>query len=128
MDNMQQYLKPGIQESRKYTIKNSDLASTLKTGDIPYVATPSLIILMEQVICDFIHNKMPSEYTSVSAEINIKHLIPLAERETITCSVHLKFVEDDKLFFDFALFNEDKEIVAIGAHERFIVIKDKFPK
>ncbi|MCW3804866.1 thioesterase family protein [Plebeiibacterium marinum] len=127
MEAILHYLKPGIQHSKDYTIQNEDLASSLKTGDIEYVATPSLIIFMEKTICEFIHERIPPEYTSVSAEINIKHMEPMALGEEIKCTIHLKFVEKEKLFFDFALFNKNKDIVAIGAHERFIVLKHQFP-
>ncbi|TLX78274.1 hypothetical protein E9993_00930 [Labilibacter sediminis] len=123
---MEQYLKPGLHISEKHIVKNEELATSLNTGDIPYVATPSLIILMEQVICNYIHKRIPAEYTSVSAEINIKHLMTVEEHKEITCSVHLKFAEEQKLFFDFAIFNEDEDIVAIGAHERIIVKKETY--
>ncbi len=127
MEGVSHYLKQGIQHSKDFIVKNVDLASFLKTGDIDYVATPTLIVFMEKVICELIHDRIPPEYTSVSAEINIKHLLPIGLDQKVLCSVHLKFVEEDKLFFDFAFFNDEKEIVAIGAHERFIVLKDQFP-
>ncbi len=125
---MENFLKPGIKGSERYTISHNDLASTLKTGEIAYAATPALIILMEKTICNVIQERIPTQYTSVSAEINIKHLIPLAEGDEVNCSVHLKFVEENKLFFDFAIFNDQKDIAAIGAHERFLVNKEEFSK
>lgn len=128
MNSIQQLLKPGIKETREHIFTKKELASHLKIGNIDLVATPALIILMEQVISDLIHERIPSEYTSVSAEINIKHLLPLSEGDTVVCSVHLKFVEEYKLFFDFAIFNKDKDITAIGAHERVIVRKDELSK
>ncbi len=127
MKAVSHYLKKGIQHSKDFIIKKEELASFLKTGDMDYVATPSLIVFMEQVICELVHERIPPEYTSISAEINIKHLIPVSINTSITCSAHLKFIDQEKLFFDFAFFNKEKDIVAIGAHERFIVIKNKFP-
>lgn len=121
-------LKPGLHISKKYLITEQDLASTLKTGDVPFAATPALIIMMEKIICDKIHHLIPSNNTSVSAEINIKHLLPLSVNDEVTCSVHLKFVEDNKLFFDFAVFNVNEDIAAIGAHERIIVDKNEYLK
>ncbi|MCW3787031.1 thioesterase family protein [Plebeiibacterium sediminum] len=128
MEEVGHYLKQGIHHSKEFIIKREELASFLKTGDMDFVATPSLIVFMEQVVCELVHERIPPEYTSISAEINIKHLIPVNIDSTITCSAHLKFVDQEKLFFDFAFFNNEKDIVAIGAHERFIVLKSKFPK
>ncbi len=127
MDVFNQYLKQGFQHSKEFVVKKEELASNLKTGDIEYIATPSLIIFMEKVICELIHERIPEMYTSVSAEINIKHLLPIGINEKVSCSVHLKFIEGEKLFFDFAFFKDNKDIIAIGAHERFIVKKDEFP-
>ena len=121
-------LKPGLHLSHKFIIEEKDLASALKTGDVPYVATPSLIILMEKVICDMLHERLGDQYTSVSAEINIKHILPLQTGEEVTCSVHLKFAEENKLFFDFAFFNVEEDIAAIGAHERIIVNRIEYVK
>ncbi len=127
MIEFNQYLKQGFQHSKDFFVKKEELASYLKTGDIEYIATPSLIIFMEKVICELIDERIPEEFTSVSAEINIKHLLPIGKEEKISCSVHLKFIEEEKLFFDFAFFNEQKDIIAIGAHERFIVKKETYP-
>ncbi|WP_044262568.1 thioesterase family protein [Saccharicrinis fermentans] len=96
---MDTQLKPGLHLSKKFNISENDLASTLQTSKVPFAATPSLIILMERVICEMISTHVPETYTSVSAEINIKHLIPVAAGDQVSCSVHLKFVEDTKLFF-----------------------------
>lgn len=126
MMQIEHYLKPGLHISEKHTVKLAELASSLKTGDIPFIATPSLIILMEQVICKLIHERIPPEYTTVSAEINIKHMLSIAEGSEVTCSIHLKFAEEQKLFFDFAIFNNDEDIAAIGAHERVMVKKEDY--
>ncbi len=119
-------LKPGLHHSEKFVITESDLASKQKTGDVAYASTPSLIVYMEKVVCGMIHSHINDSSTSVSAEINIKHLIPIPEGTEITSSVHLKFAENNKLFFDFAIFNNKEDIIAIGAHERIIVPKDVF--
>ncbi len=98
-------LTPGLSLSQTYTIGEQDLASTLKTSLVSYASTASLIILTEKVICTLVEDLIGNEYTTVSAEINVKHLIPIAAGVELTCSVYLKFVDNDNLFFDFAIFN-----------------------
>lgn len=123
---MNNKLTPGLSLSQKYTIGEQDLASTLKTSLVAYASTASLITLTEKVICALIEDLIGIEYTTVSAEINVKHLIPIAVGVELTCSIYLKFVDNDNLFFDFAIFNNDEDIVAIGAHERVIVKIDEY--
>ncbi len=126
MTGIEHYLKPGLHHSDNHTLKEKELASTVKIGNVDVVTTPALIVLLEQVICNIIHERIPPEYTTVSAEINIKHLIPVFKNAEVTCSIHLKFVEKEKLFFDFAIFDTNKDIIAIGAHERYVIAKNKF--
>jgi len=123
---MKNSLNPGLHISEKHFITKNELTTTLQSGDLPIAATPALIIIMEQVACKLIHKRISTDFTTISAEINIKHMLKIAEGDEITCSVHLKFAEDQKLFFDFAIFNTNKDIAAIGAHERFIVKKQDF--
>ena len=123
---MNSKLTPGLRLSQTYTIGEQDLASTLKTSLVNYASTTSLIILTEKVICDLISVLIGHEYTTVSAEINVKHLIPIALGVELTCSVYLKFVDNNNLFFDFAIFNKQEDMVAIGAHERVIVKIDAY--
>ncbi len=123
---MNNKLTPGLSLSQKYIIGEQDLASTLKTSLVAYASTASLITLTEKVICALIEDLIGIEYTTVSAEINVKHLIPIAVGVELTCSIYLKFVDNDNLFFDFAIFNREEDIVAIGAHERVIVKIDEY--
>lgn len=123
---MNKKLTPGLSLSQKYTIGEQDLGSTLKTSQVAYASTPSLIIQTERVICTLLEDLIDPEYTTVSAEINVKHLIPIAAGVELTCSVYLKFVDHDNLFFDFAIFNNEEDLVAIGAHERVIVKIDTY--
>ncbi len=122
---MQHDLKPGLHLSKKYSIEDKDTVINLKTGDVHQAATPSLIILLEKVIYEMISERISDQFTTISAEINMKHLLPLCVGENVTCSVHLKFAEDNKLFFDFAVFNFDEDIAAIGAHERILIKKEE---
>lgn len=119
-------ISSGIQLSEKSKVTEVQLSSSIDTGDIPYISASSLIMKMEQVACNLIHQKLPENHTTISIEINFKQTIPIKLNEEITCSVHLKFIDEDKLFFDFALFNQSNNIIAIGAHEREIINKNEY--
>ncbi len=118
--------KPGIRLSQKFTIQDKELASSLFHNDINFVSTSSLVHRMEETTVNLLKENLPKNLITISVEINIKHTIKVKKDEEITCSVHLKFAEANQLFFDFAFFNTEKEIVAIGAHERKIVDKQQF--
>lgn len=119
--NMKKKLTPGLNLTQTYTIGEEDLASNLKTSRVAYASTASLIIMMEKSIGVMLNDLIGKDFTTVSAEINIKHITPVPAGTEISCSVHLKFIDENKLFFDFAVFDKEEEMLAIGAHERAIV-------
>ncbi len=118
---MNHLLKTGLNYSLTKKFSNEDTAKELNIGNIPFVSTPSLILLMEQTCHELISSYADPEYASINAEINIKHTIPVKINEIITSKIHLKFIDGNTLFFDFAMINEQDEAVAIGAHERMII-------
>ncbi len=120
--------KPGIRNSQQFTVQQEELASSLFQNDIEYITTSSLLLRMEQTTVDMLKEKLPEDMITISVEINAKHILKAKLYDELICSIHLKFAEDNKLFFDFAFFNSDKEIIAIGAHERKIVKKTEFIK
>ncbi len=122
---MKHLLKTGLNYSLTKKFSIEDTAEKLNIGNIPVVTTPSLILLMEQTCHELITSYVAPEYISINVETNIKHSIPVYCDEIITSKIHLKFIDTNNLFFDFALINEKGDAVAIGAHERIIVkIKD----
>lgn len=123
---MKNSLKRGLSFSIEKKFTEDQLASTLNVGDVPFVSTPSLLILMEQTCNSLLSGNLDSNETSISAEINIKHTKPVASNQEVKCAVHLKFVDDEKLFFDFVLTDKHKDVIAIGAHERIIINKNSF--
>lgn len=114
-----------IQEGLRHTVvklvSKEDLASTVGTSKKDSLSTTSLVLFIERTISSLIEPYLMDDEASVSSEINIKHFRPAYENESVRCIVHLKFVEKHKLFFDVAVFNEEHNEIAIGAHSRSIV-------
>lgn len=114
-----------IQEGVRHTVvkivSNEDLASTVGTSKQKSLSTTALVLFIERTISSLMEPYLSEDEASVSSEINIKHFRPAFENESVRCIVHLKFVAGHKLFFDVAVFNEEHNEIAIGAHSRSIV-------
>lgn len=121
---MNNSLKQGMNLSLKKMITDRLIAANQDLGDNHYASTPSLLLLMEQTCNVLLDKHLPKEHTSITAEINIKHTKPILIDQTVTTSVHLKYIDDEKLFFDFVLMDDENDVIAIGAHERIIVDKN----
>ncbi|WP_430809942.1 MULTISPECIES: thioesterase family protein [unclassified Carboxylicivirga] len=119
-------LSVGSQIEKDIIVQKSDLATSLKTGQVPFISTAAIIVYMEQCCVELIHPSLPIGYDTVSTEMNVRHLHPAQAGETLICRAHLKFLEDKKLFFDVAMLNKKGESIGIGAHERYIVCHKSF--
>jgi predicted thioesterase len=114
-------IQEGLRQTVVKTISNAELASTIGTSRSTTLSTSALILFIEKTISSLIGPYLTEEETSVSSEINIKHFRAAKENETIRCTVHLKYVENNKLFFDVAVFDVAHNEIAIGAHSRRII-------
>ena len=120
-------IQEGLRLTVVKTINNNELASTIGTSRSQTLSTSALILFIEKTIFSLIEPYLSEDETSVSSEINIKHFKAANENETIRCTVHLKYVENNKLFFDVAVFDEAHNEIAIGAHSRRIIKQKQQP-
>lgn len=126
-DNLfKQHLAEGTVYEKEIQIVNSDLAISLGTAHIELLSTSSLIAYLEQCCAEMVDEYLLDGLVTVSAEINFKHLYPVKKDEIIYCKAILKFIEDNKLFFDLAVTTPKGISVGIGAHERYIVDRMSF--
>ncbi|MBN2167293.1 MAG: hypothetical protein JW717_13535 [Marinilabiliaceae bacterium] len=114
-------LVEGMLFSEEMIVRNSDLDSYWHIGQLDVLATPILIAFVEQTIVKFLTQLEGPLFDTICLETNMKHIKPAHEGEKIRCNIYLKYIDEDKLFFDAAVLNYNKEEIAIGAQERQIV-------
>lgn len=120
------YLSVGSQTEKYITVRKEDLATSLRTGQVPFLSTAAMIVYMEQCCVALIDPNLPVGYDTVSTEMNVRHLHTAKLNEEVICRAHLKFMEDKKLFFDVAMVNKNGVSIGLGAHERYIVCHTTF--
>ncbi|GAO30285.1 thioesterase family protein [Geofilum rubicundum] len=119
-------LEEGLRLTLEKRVEPEDLASTLETSSVQALSTSSLILIIEKAVANLIGPYLKEDEETVSTAINIKHFKPVGLGHKVRCIVHLKYIENKKLFFDIAIFNENHEELAIGAHSRYIINKNSF--
>ena len=115
----------GISLSSQLVVGKDHLASHSK-GKLDVISTIAIIKFMEDTCIDLVESKLPQGYETVSVEINTKHISPARENDVIVCTATLKYVDDRRLFFEVAVLDCDKNEIALGAQERFIVKLSEF--
>ena len=89
------------------------------------LATPYLILWLEATARNAIKPYLVEGYESVGTEVNIRHLAATPVGMTVTFSARVTGFEGSRVRFDLTA-RDEKEVVAEGTHERFIVHVSRF--
>jgi predicted thioesterase len=97
----------------------------LGDGEARVLSTPHLILWLEITARNAVKPYLAEGYESVGTEVNIRHLAPTPIGMTVTFVARVTEVEGSRVRFDLVA-RDEKEIVAEGTHERFIVHVPRF--
>ena len=106
-------------------VSEADTALELGSGDVPVLATPRLIGLLEAAAVNALRGKLPDDMTSVGASVAVDHLALSAIGATVTGAAVLEAIDDVALEFALEAMDGDT-VVATGSHTRIIVERDQF--
>ena len=112
---------------KEYTVTEEMTAQFLQSGDVSVLATPSMILLMEQVSRISASNHLPSEYTTVGVKVCIEHLNAAPTGAVVKVRSELIKQEGRRLTYDVKVYWNDL-LLGKGTHERFIVNYKRFMK
>lgn len=108
------------------TVVSDDLtAIVMKSGDLPVLATPAMIALMELTSKEMIKDYLDDDETTVGININVSHLKASLVGDVIETVSELIDVDKRKLTFSVKAYCNDV-LIGEGSHERFIVNEEKF--
>lgn len=120
-------LKEGLTHTSVMTVKESDTAVAMGSGDLEVCATPAMMALMENAAMLAVAAELPVGFTTVGAHIESSHLKPTKPGIKIEATATLVKAEGKKLSFDIeARESENGSVIGRGTHLRFIVNKEKF--
>lgn len=118
-------IKIGFRHTSTLVVGAEHTASVLGSGDMPVLATPALLALMENAAMLAVDNALPDGATTVGGYIESSHLCPTAIGQEVRAMAELYQIEDRKLYFHISAYQGDT-VIAKGEHIRFIVDKDRF--
>jgi fluoroacetyl-CoA thioesterase len=111
-------LTAGIEGHLERVVDESLL--TRHVGGTGVLATPSMIMLMEQTAHGSVEERLPEGYTTVGYEVCVRHLARVAPGQPIEVTSLLKEVQDNRLLFEVTCTHDD-QLVGSGTHRRAIV-------
>ncbi len=115
----------GLTASVTMKVEEADTAVALGSGDVPVLATPRLVALVEQASMQALGDRLGPEKTSVGYEVQLAHLSPTPVGAEVTADATLEGVEGRRLTFRVSV-TDARGLVAAGRITRVVVIRDRF--
>lgn len=111
--------------TKKFIVKEVDLASNIGSGDLPVLATPVLLNFFENTCKELLSLYLTEEDTSVGIFASFDHVAPSKQGDVICINVKVINIEKRVVSFSIEAFDGDK-LISSGNHKRCIVNKERF--
>ena len=118
-------IEKGKKYESRYVVKAEDTAANVGSGELPVLATPTLIAWMENAAMLTVAKDLSDNETTVGGMISVSHLRPSSIGTTVEISAILTDVDGKKLSFSLQA-KDSNGIIAEGEHIRFTVDKERF--
>jgi fluoroacetyl-CoA thioesterase len=118
-------LEPGLSGSVALTVGSADSAVAMGSGDVPVLATPRVVALMEAAAVAAIEGALPGGFTSVGSRSEVDHLAPTAIGGEVIADAVVTEVDGRIVHFD-VIVAEGDSTVARGSHVRSVVDRERF--
>jgi predicted thioesterase len=120
-------LKIGLKHTSKTTVTTEKTAEVMGSGNLPVLATPALVALMENAAMLSVDKTITETQSTVGVHMDIKHLAPSPIDALVEAKAELTAIEGRKLSFTISAYEGDKKI-GIATHTRYIIEVEPFLK
>lgn len=118
-------IQEGLTHTSQLTVTDAVTAIAMGSGDMPVLATPAMMALMENAAMLAVAQHLPEGCTTVGGHIASSHLKPSKLGDTVTATATVTHFEGKKIEFKVEARCGDV-LLGEGTHLRFVVDRDKF--
>ena len=115
----------GLKHTSELTVTDAVTAITIGSGDMPVLATPMMMALMENAAMLAVKDKLPEGFTTVGGHIESSHLKPSKVGDKVAATAEVTNVDGKKIEFKVSAYSGDT-LLGEGTHSRFIVDRERF--
>ena len=115
----------GLKYTSELTVTEAVTAIMVGSGDMPVLATPMMMALMENAAMLAVKDELPEGCTTVGGYIESSHLKPSKIGDIVKAEAEVTKVDGKKIEFKVAAYSENI-LLGEGTHLRFIVNREKF--
>lgn len=114
-----------IRHTSELKVEEKHLAMNVGSGDLPVLATPMMMALMENAAMLAVAPHLPEGSTTVGGHIESSHLRPTPLGGVVRATATQTKEEGRKLTFHI-IAEDENGVVGEGEHLRFVVDKERF--
>jgi len=92
-------IKEGLKHTSELMVTDAVTAIAVGSGDMPVLATPTMLALMENAAMLAVKDEMPEGYTTVGGHIESSHLKPSKIGEMVKATAEVTKVDGKKIEF-----------------------------
>lgn len=118
-------IETGQKHTSELTITEDVTAAKIGSGDMPVLATPAMLALMENAAMLAVADSLADGETTVGGHIESSHLKPSKIGDKITATAEVIKVDGKKIEFKVSAHCNDV-LLGEGTHLRFIVDRNRF--
>jgi fluoroacetyl-CoA thioesterase len=120
-------LQPGLAASTEILVGTRDTAHHVGSGKIKVLATPVMIMLLEEAALNAVEGLLSPGYQTVGTHLDVSHIAATPVGMRVDAYAELTAVDGRKLTF--RVWAEDEvERIGEGTHERIIVEVERVDK
>lgn len=118
-------IETGNRYKSKAIVTEAMTAKAVGSGDLPVLASPAMIALMENAAMLAVAPHLKENETTVGGFMECSHLKPTAVGEEIEALAILRKIDGAALHFDIEASAGEKKI-GTGHHVRYVVDRERF--
>lgn len=118
-------IETGQKHTSELTVTENVTAAKIGSGDMPVLATPAMLALMENAAMLAVADSLADGETTVGGHIESSHLKPSKIGDKITATAEVIKVDGKKIEFKVSAHCNDV-LLGEGTHLRFIVDRNRF--
>ena len=115
----------GLKYTSELRVNDTLTALAIGSGDMPVLATPMMMALMENAAMLAVKDKLPEGSTTVGGHIESSHLKPSRIGDVVRAEAEVTRVDGKKIEFRVSAYSGET-LIGEGTHLRFIVDRQKF--
>lgn len=118
-------IKLGLNHTSQLKVTHEVTALSMGSGDMPVLATPAMLALMENAAMLAVKDHLQQGSTTVGGHIEATHMRPTKLGEIVTATAVVTNVDGKKIDFKVEAHCGDT-LLGEGTHRRFVVNRDAF--